>query len=364
MRRPFILLVILTLLAGLFPASVWADESETARTELTLQAAVDKALSINKGIRQAKNDLERSAEVRDYLADRVDFIPSSSSASSGAVKSYLSLTSAEISRSMAKRTLTVEEDKVVMSVYQAYNSILQGQEKVKVDELSLQNQQWLRYVASAGLRVGTIDPVAMAKAETEYTAAKATLEADNKALDDAYQKLNQLLGLSAKERPVLVDIPEIVPMDVKDLEAEVNKKVTGSPSVWLSEQQVDLAKLTKRLYDFTNTSNSEPYKAKEIDVEQKEISANDTKDQVAKLVRTIYYSATQLEEQYTGAKEAVRLAEENQRVTQVKYEVGMATKSDLLSAELALAQANQKLVDISTQHQILVLAFKKPWSYS
>jgi len=364
MQRPFILLVILALLAGLFPASVWADEPETAQPELTLQAAVDKALSINKGLKQAENDLERSKEVRDYLSDRIDYVPGSSSASSGAISSYLKVTSADISRNMAKRSLTVEQDKVVMSVYKAYNSILDAQEKVRVDELTLQNKQWLRYVATVGLRVGTIDPVAMVQAETNYTAAETTLEADKKALDDAYQQLNQLVGLSAEDRPVLVDVPEIVPMDVKDLEHEVNRKVNASPSVWLTQQEVDVAKLTKSLYDFTNTSNSEPYKAKEIDVEQKEISASDTKDQVAELVRTIYYSATQLEEQYAGAKEAVRLAEENQRVAQVKYDAGMATKSDLLSADLALAEARQSLLNISTKHQILALAFEKPWAYS
>ena len=61
--------------------------------------------------------------------------------------------------------------------------------------------------------------------------------------------------------------------------------------------------------------------------------------------------------------ESIRLAGENLRVAKVKFDVGIATKTDVLNAELALEQARQGLLEIESQHEILKMAFKKPWAY-
>jgi outer membrane protein TolC len=342
---------------------VQAAEREPATPEFTMQQAVEKAMFLNKGLKSSQYDADRSEEVRDYVSDKVEYNATGPAPNSKAESLVISDVQAGINASMAKKNLMVQQDSVVMSVYSAYDTILQAQEKVKVAELTLKQKDWLKRMALVGQKVGTVDIMAVVQATTNYESAKSSLEAAKKALDDDYQKFNQLVGLWPDDRPVLVTIPEITPLEVANLDYEVAKALDISPTVWSAQRKIDLAKLTKQLYDFTD-SNSEPYKVKQIDVEKAEVAATDTKDSVSKLVRTLYYSTKQLEEQYAGSQESLRLAEESQRVAKVKFEVGMATNTELLEAELGLAQAKQSLLNISCQHEIQVMAFKKPWAYS
>ena len=366
MRR-FTLIVTLFLLIltiSIIPAQAQAKakEREPVTPEFTVQLAVEKALTQSDALKNAKYDTERTEEVQDYTSDKVEYKATGPVVNSDAESLVISSVQAGINLSMAKKTYMVEEDSVVMSVYNAYDAILQAQEKVKVSELALNQKKWLNRMALVGQKVGTVDSMGVVGASSDYESAKSSLEEAKKALDDAYQKFNQMVGLWPDDRPVLVTVPEVIPLEITNLEYEVTKAVEISPTVWSAQRKIDIAKLTKQLYDFT-ASSSEPYKTKEIDVNKAKVSASSTEDTLRKLVRTLYYSAKQLEEQYTTAKETIRLAEETQRVAKVKYDVGMATKADLLSAELALAQANQSLLNISCQHEIQVMAFKKPWTY-
>lgn len=363
MRRLSVTITTLLLLVlTIFPVQAWSREPVTP--EMTLQMAVEKALANSDALKNSKSDIKRAEEVRDFLGDKLDFVPNGPVPSSGVEKTYFGITQSYINYNMSKRNYKVTEDTVAMSVYQAYNGIIQAREKVSVAELNVKNKDWLERMAFAGKRVGTVDSMGMIQAETNYTAAKNSLEAAQKSLDDAYQKFNQLVGLWPEDRPVLSDMPEITPLNITDLDVEVSRVVDSSPAVWLAEQKVDLADLTMRLYDFTESGRTEPYKAKEIDVDKAKVTAGDTRDQTFKLVRTIYYSAKQLEEQNAAALETVRQAEEALRVAKVKYDVGMATKADLLNAGLALAQARQTVLDTAAQHEVMVYAFYKPWAYA
>ncbi|OPZ72220.1 MAG: outer membrane channel protein [Firmicutes bacterium ADurb.Bin456] len=360
-RRVAVCFTLFAFLFILLPFQALAREPLTP--ELTLEAAVERALVTNNSLKKAQKDLERAEEVKDYLADKVDFIPSGPVPSSNAESVFLNLTQAEISRNMARRNYKASEDAVVLSVHQAYYEILKSQEKVSVAESTLKNRQWLKQVVYAGQRVGTVDILTVIQAETSWTGAKTSLEAARKALADAYQKFNQMTGYEPEDRPVLVDRPKLVPLEVKNLDVEINAIVTSSPTLWSAEQGVELAKLTKRLYDFTNPGAGEPYEVKDIDLQKAEVTAGDVRDQMAKQLRTMYYTAKQLEEQYSGVVEGTRLAGENLRVAKVKFDVGVATKTDVLNAELALEQARQGLLEIECQHEILKMAFKKPWAY-
>jgi len=83
-----------------------------------------------------------------------------------------------------------------------------------------------------------------------------------------------------------------------------------------------------------------------------------------KLVRTIYYNIRQLEENYAGIEQKLAVAEENLRITRLKYELGMAIKTDVISAQAALTGTQKTLIDAACQHEVLKLAFRKPWAYA
>ncbi|OPX89531.1 MAG: Outer membrane efflux protein [Pelotomaculum sp. PtaB.Bin104] len=360
MRR--ITLLLVALLFVFFNATfAWGEEP--AAPELTLNQAVEKAKSNSINLQSLKYDVERSYEVRQFDADKVTYIPFGPT-SNAVSRAYSTLVQQDLNYQISKRNLVYQQDVVEMQVYKLYDELLQAQEKVKVCEAQLKSADWQRIVANANYRVGMLNMMGLIQAQATAESAKTGLEAAKKALDDTYQKFNQLVGLDPSDRPVLVDKPKFEELKIGDLDSEVSRTLAVCPTVWVAQQKVDLAKITLDLYDFSSSSRTEPYKAKEIDVTKAELSVSDTTEQMEKLVRTLYYSLKQYEEQYKSAQENVKSAEEALRVARVKYDVGMATRPDVLAAESTLAQANQSLLNYSCQHEILVFAFKKPWAYA
>lgn len=313
------------------------------------------------------HEIERTEEVRGYAADkmRYSYIPAlGSNPPPQAAAAFTGLVMADINWQMAKKSYNAEKDAVAMSVTKAYYEVLKALEGVQAAELSYKSAELSRQVALASYRVGMLAKSSLIQAESGLAQAKGALEAARKALDDAYQQFNVLVGLWPEDRPVLVDRPSFTPLQVDNLEAEVERVVEESPSLWSAKRGIDLARLNLDLYVFNNPQETEPYKAKEIKVSEAEVSAAGAEENLRKAVRSTYYGIRQLEENYAGLEQKLADAEEKLRVAGIKYGVGMATKQEVVAAEAALAGIKKSLLDTVCQHEVLKLAFKKPWAYT
>ncbi|OPX92640.1 MAG: Outer membrane efflux protein [Pelotomaculum sp. PtaB.Bin104] len=362
MRRILILLITISLLTI---SSSIAGAQESASPELTFQQAVDMAKASSKTLKNANYDIDQSKKVRDKVADNVTFTPAGGDENKTANDRFYSLVQADLNLAINKRTLSQQEDTVIMQVYQLYDGVLQAQEKVGLAELQLKNAERQRAVTEANVRVGILSKSALIQADAAVEAAKSGssgLETLKKSLDDAYQKFNQLVGLNQNDRPVLNYSPSFNEFKVDDLDTAVNRAIDASPSVWTAEQQIELAKLSLEQYNFNSESST--YDAQAINVSKAEVAADTVRNNLDKTLRTLYYSIKQLEVQYASAQESEKSAEETLRVTKVKFDAGMAIEPDVIAAEVALAQAKQSLKDIAYQHEIKVYAFNKPWASS
>ncbi|ABZ83442.1 hypothetical protein HM1_1132 [Heliomicrobium modesticaldum Ice1] len=352
-----------------------ADTSATVvnvaqtQPQFTFQQAVEQAKKSSKPLRIAQLDLERSFEVRNYLGDSVMHTYQTTSQIGYArdqqyYGAFMGLNQADTAWNMNKRNLEAQEDAVVMQTYQLYNGLLQAQDKVNNCKIRLTNAQIQYNNAFAASQVGTIDNPTFVQAKAARAAAEASLASAESALADAYQKFNNLMGLRAEARPVLVDRPAFEKMKVDDVDFAITKAVNESPTVWLAQKKVDLAEAAYTAYAYSLSGRTEPGKAKSIDIDKAAVAAMNTKEQMDKLVRTLYHGVKQLEEQYDSAKEQVAVAEENLRVAKLKFDIGIATKADVASAESKLVDAKESLLDIVIKHQNLVYAFSKPWAYA
>lgn len=361
MRKYLLMLTVMVFAVILMAAPALARESATP--SLTLQQAVEMAKAQSETIRNDRYEIERGELVNDSAALKMLFAPTSPTTIT-ARSYFLSYKQSGIDLEMSERSYVADLDTLVMQTLQSYNSVLQGMEAVDVAKAQLKTAEWNYRVAVVSKQVGILNSLDFIKAGAALFQAGANLSIANKSLDDNYQKFNQSVGLWPEDRPVLVDEPIFEKITIENLETEVERAVGKSPTVWLMQRQVDLADISRRLYNLAGTSSIEPYETKKIDVEMAELSAVQTEEQVRILVRSIYYRAVQLEDQYDSAQESVKVADETLRVARIKYEVGMVAKGEVLTAEANLETAQQSLLSIVTQHQALSLAFSKPWSYS
>ncbi|MDD3653223.1 MAG: TolC family protein, partial [Desulfotomaculaceae bacterium] len=228
MRRIAMLLVLCIAVNFIIAInSALAREPETP--ELTFQQAVERAKSNSNALKNANYDIDRSFKLRDTAADKVKYTPLEPSTTE-AERAFTGLQQADLNWRMAKRAYAAEEDSVIMQVYQSYNGLLQAIENVKLAEIQLKNEEWQRIVASVSYRVGMLSKLEMIQAEAAVTTARSTLEANKKALDDAYQKFNFLVGLWPEDKPILVDKPQYNELVVNDLDYEVKKALEESPT--------------------------------------------------------------------------------------------------------------------------------------
>jgi outer membrane protein len=360
-RRLLKIFTISMILAfGFASAPAWAAK-EPATPEFTLEQAVELAMANSETLISSDYDVMRGYEVRQYVGDKLVFTPLESSGTA-ADTAFKNLMSADLNWRSAKRSYEAQQDSVVMQTYKLYFGLKQAINNVKVAEIQAVSADWQHRASAAYYRVGLLNNMGMLQADATLTGARNNLEAAKQALEDTYQKFNQSVGLWPEDRPVLVDKPSFNAVKIDNLDFEVAKAKAASPSVWLAQQKIDLAQISLNLYNFNNAS--EPYIAKQIDLTKTEISAQDTTEQMDKLVRTLYYTIKQSEEQYAATQDSVKTAEESFRVVKVKYDVGMATLTEVHAAEAALAQAEKSVFDLSCSHEILEYAFQKPWAYA
>lgn len=359
MRKLLPLLIILSII--LFCSSfAWAKEPATP--EYTLQKAIQDALSNSANLKVAEYDVERAYEVRKRASQNLTFVPVGPS-TTDVTRPYYALLQADLSWRMAEKNYTVQKDTVEMSVKQAYYGILQAQEKLRVSEKNLKSAKLQQNVALVNFKVGLISKQALDQANANLAAAEAAVETARKALDDAYLKFNYLVGLWPEDRPKLTDVPTFEKLSVVDVDGHIQRTLEDNPSLWLANEKVRLAKTQLNTYGFNDPSQTEPYRAKEIDVDKAVTQASDAWEQARKALKSIYNNICQLEEQYNSAVSNIAVARENLNVVKLKYEVGMATLADVASAEAALAQEEKKVLDIVCQHEILKSGFYKPWAY-
>lgn len=328
--------------------------------QLTLDQAVDQALLNSKGLKQADYNIERVEKVREQAADNVKYIPAGPTTDS-ASKAFTALVKTDLALQMSKKSKNAEEDVVVLKVVQAYTDILAAQEENAVAEAALHTAEWQLRTSRVSFQVGVLSLTSKIQAEAGYEIRKAALEVARQGLSDKYQSLNNLVGYKPEVRPVLIDRPEFSPININNLEAEIQRRIELSPSIWLAERQVELAKLDLELYDWTNPMR-EPYDAKKIDVDTAELQSADGKEQMRQGMRTIYNNIMKLEENYTLLQQNLKIAEENLRIAQLQYEVGTATKSQVLEAENNVAQAKKDIATVVYTHEVLKLRFDKPWA--
>lgn len=357
-----ILLLSLFLAVSLvMPASGASDEG-AGTTGLTMDDAVNMALARSNSLREAQLNIDRSEEVRDNLANQLDYVPLGPTEEPYS-NLYTGLASADIAYRMAKKTKTIEEDAVMMSTLQAYTDLLLAQENLDYAHQNLKQAGWQLNVGNLSYQQGMISQYEKNALQAAYEVAGKQAVSAEVALDSAYITFNNLIGMAAGDRPILAEKPGFNGIEVENLQTAINHVMNENPSVWLTDQYLKLAEVQLDLYDFTD-STLEPYTAKEIDVDKARLTAADSREQLEKLMRTIYNNILTLEEGYAMQQEAVKLAEEDLRIQKLKYEIGLATKTEVQAAEISLQEKNKALDQLIFQHELLKIAFEKPWTVS
>lgn len=364
LKKIQILILALIMVLSLCPAAL-ADEQATdpasAEMSLTYQKALEMALSNSNTYRNTGLDIDRTYEVRKNASDKLKYVPWDPS-NTAASKAFTGLVQADVGWQMSSKTYSLTRDSIALAVKQSYNGVLQAQQKKKLADLTLEDMSTQKYMMDLKYQNGLSSALERDQYRGNLTATRESQTATAKVLDDAYTTFNNLVGLPAGSRPVLIGQPQLNVIGEVDLDIKVAQVKDISPSVWLANQNVNIAKLTLDLFNPNDTSGADNYETKRIDLTKQANKASDEKNKLDKTVRSLYYKIKQLEDQYSGLQANLEVAEQGLRITKVKYDIGMAIKAELITSQLAVEKIKQQMFDIAAQHENLVMSFEKPWA--
>jgi outer membrane protein TolC len=349
---------------GMWVSSAWSKEP--AKPEITLNQAVTLAIQHSTALKLADLGVDKAEEQRQYRSDQLTFTPVLGGGYDPRLEvAWYSLLSADLGWQMSKRSQSTEEDRLVLSTCQRYWGVLKAQEKVQAAEADMRKADLGLRKTRAQVQVGLSAPgmspkLALQTAEMALVGAKAGLVSAQNDLDLAYVALNQSIGLWPEDRPVLTDTVEFKAVEVDNLDTHIQRVLEASPSIWLAEEGVTMAKYAQEL--MWASGQYTPYEIRKIEVKEAEYSALSARDAVTLGTRELYYGLRGLEEAYITAEKGLETAEEALRVVQLMKELGMVTTVDVADREAAFAEAKQGLLDLACQHAHMKLAFQKPWA--
>lgn len=351
------IIVVSLLMVSLFSIPAYAVNDENNQAfNLTLENAYDMAVKNSFSIRQADLDVERSKKESKYMSDRVFYTPLSASSPAGDM-AFTNYVIASITEQMSKKTRSVEDEKLFVSVLNQYTAVLAALDNHAHAEIALENAkiQWKN--ASLSYALGLISLTQRNVAESAYKIALTSYDTSKLELQKKYEEINVALGLPIEARPVLVTIPEYIPFKV-DAETEISRTLDIDPNIWQAQQGVGLANIKLNLFQF-NAGTS--YDAAKIDVEKAQVSASELKRQKENYLRSTYNEIIKIENTYDTLQQDLAIAQEELNTKQAQYLVGMATKLSVQTAEATVKEKQKSLKSLVYKHEVLKIYFQKPW---
>jgi len=346
----------------LFPAAS-AMAKEPATPEMSVNDAVAKALANDEAVKKAESNIARTEFLRDQRKDNLDvyYTPAGSPNNPQVESAWANWLTADLNWQSSKKSLAAEEDTVALAACNKYWELQAAIGAVKVAEEALKQANLDLSTAKVSQRVGLITTEALLGAEKKQIAAKASLDKAKNDLETAYREFNQMVGLWPEDRPVLTEELTYAPMENTDVDYLVTVALNKDPSIWLANKKVEHQESVENLMFASGAYTSSDLR--EIETEQVKLDYETTKKAIETKIRNMFFSALTMEESYSSTEQDVKLAEENLRVVNLKFQLGMATKAEVAASEYSLAAKKQALLELKKNHAYLKLALQKPWAY-
>ncbi|MDY8023314.1 TolC family protein [Paenibacillus polymyxa] len=366
MKKSVFILLLLALSASSFSESfVHAEQQQVsnASVKITLSQAQQWARSNSFSLKEAQQTIDRNRINLKNAGKNLDFIPAGAgngeedAASSSAWKGYASST---VSYLESKKQIELAQDQTDYTTMKNYYDVLLADNKVKSSEDALSLALLEEKAAEAKANRGKISPGDQSTIIQTRIEAQKNVEIAKAALRKAIDSLNTQMGQPQGTVYELVDRPAYRKMDNTNLDTLVTRAISASPSVWRQEEAVKLAKMEVKYY--TWNSGMDDYEIKQIDVDSAEGGLENTKDQLAESLKSIYFNLQQNDEQYEQMQSNLQNAIKVLDISRKKKERGFATGTEVATNQLKVKQIERNKDELIVQMTMLQHALNKPWS--
>ncbi len=361
MKRLGILVLVALLIMGTVTGTSLADPVDNEVMTLSLDEAIDYALEHNPNVKLIKVSLDEAKKAYKQADDAKEKIEDNPYAPAGLDTSKVKeLYPAQAKRGYeaAKVNLDYTKRAIRLAVESAYYNVLSAEKKVSVAETTYQKALEQVNLARAAFAAGTKAKNDVLQAEVALAGARVGLNQAENDLDIAYMKLNRALGLDLDQSLKLTTRLEYMPVDSIDV-AEVLAEAAGKDAALVGarvtyENALDAFELTAKFY----TPNGYTYKDAKYAADKAKVNYAEAQKDFELNVIEAYKNLRVAEANYKMRLKSVEQAEESLRLSRLRYEVGVATSLEVISASEILNNQELELIDALKSYNLVKAQFR------
>ncbi|SDY99273.1 hypothetical protein [Tindallia californiensis] len=379
------MLIFALLLTSLMPT--WAEEGEmleeeessTAKTPLTLEEAIKKAVDNDISLRKRANTIEQLQEsrsrLREYDQDTRPTISDLESAqtdpqaargvmiSSATSKNIvMNIIQTDINIRSLRNQKEIEEERIGYILEAMFNDIreVKVNKELLEDRLSymntLQSQERLKAENGMASRFS----FSQLTQEVERTEKNRDLLAESERI--LYEQLGIMTGIrNIHDYEAVIELMEYQPVAGTATSTLVSRAVAADPYVEIAELQITKAETDTKFFTYTGSPADPPYKVKEIEVDNAIKERNNIRRNLREVLEERISKLKQLEKTIQQGEMKVKQLEEQLEVLELQYELGMIIRNSITEKELEIKSELEELENLKQQHALLRTQVTKPY---
>lgn len=337
------------------PAATTPSTTTTAPAagveELTLDKAIKQALETNATLASARLDA-KNADLNQMLSYRTSAeMPTDAIESLDAAKAkYVTNAQADMNKKLNALQVSATESKIKLGAQQAYYNLIFAQDDLELKKQSLSRAQQQLKVAQAAFKVGTKAKTDVLQAEMGVAGAQASLTSAQNAVEVARMDLNDFLGVDLnKQWKVVSSNKQTAPITMTMQQAE-DQAISKRVEMTKAQEELNLAELNVKLIEEYSALSTWPGKVARNNVEKSKLALEEQKRTISKEVAQAYLNLDAARKAIEYQKTAKDSAAESYRLTNLRFENGLATTLEVIQAE-------EELSDRENQYQKAVLNY-------
>ncbi|WP_432775399.1 TolC family protein [Brevibacillus gelatini] len=329
-----------------------------ALEELTLEKAIEQALQTNNTLQNARIDA-KNADLNEVLSyttsaemskDMIDSLEGIKEQLNAAKAKYVGNAQAEINKKLNALTVKATESKIRLGAQNAYYNLIFAQDDYELKQQSLKRAETQLKVAKAAFDVGTKAKTDVLQAEMGVAGAKAALTSAANAVEVARMELNDFLGVDLNKKwKIVSNNKQVAPISLTMEQAQA-QALSKRIEMTKVQEELNLAELNVKLIEEYSALSTLQGRQARNNVEKSKMAIEEQKRTISKEVAQAYLNLSAASEAIEFQKKAKDAAAESYRLTNLRFENGLATTLEVIQAE-------EELSDRENQYQKAILNY-------
>lgn len=347
---------------------------EPVITKLTLQEAIDFALANSIDYELTKLELQKS-EVQyqqnkkavrslqdfydlDINIPRTYEVTADDNVNRAMIKNGASLRQVELASNIANWNLVKKENQIKYNVEKAYFDLKKAETEVKIANENLALSQKQFEFGKLRLQVGLMSKQQLLGLELGLSQAKSGFDASDMAYKLQQMSFKNTIGMDLGIRVELIDTLEKKSYEPIILDDSIKLAFENNVNLKIAEESYEIQQLVLKATSGRFPEITFRYREKATEVAKAEQTLMTVKNGIEMGVRSANLGLITAEKQIATFELAVKQAEEALRITELSFQLGQNTTTDIAQANINLMNAKKSLAQQIHAYNMALLDFE------